>query len=55
VGKWPREYPLAVAKAKAEGAETQRSDETGLRSDDVRGSGYALNGQTPVVVAQATR
>jgi transposase len=30
-------------------------DETGLRSDDVRGRGYAPKGQTPVVLANVNR
>jgi transposase len=44
-----------AAKAKTEGAEIQWGDETGLRSDDVRGRGYAPKGQTPVVLANANR
>jgi hypothetical protein len=41
VGKWlNEEYPKIAAKAKAEGAEIQWGDETGLHSDDVRGRGY---------------
>lgn len=43
------EYPAIVARAKAEGAEIQWGDETGLRSDDVRGRGFAPKGKTPVV------
>nr|CCA79655.1 putative transposase [blood disease bacterium R229] len=37
------------ARAKAEGAEIHWGDESGLRSDDVRGRSYAPKGQTPVV------
>lgn len=50
VKQWlDEEYPQIAARAKAEGAEIHWGDETGLRSDDVRGRGYALKGQTPVV------
>jgi hypothetical protein len=38
-----------LPRAKAEGAEIHWGDESGLRSDDVRGRSYALKGQTPVV------
>jgi transposase len=43
------EYPQIAARAKTEGAEIHWGEETGLRSDDVRGRGYAPKGQTPVV------
>ena len=43
------QYPEIAARAKAENAEIHWGDETGLRSDDVRGRGYAPKGQTPVV------
>ena len=50
VKKWlDEEYPAIAASAKAEGAEIHWGDETGLRSDDVRGRGYAPQGETPVV------
>ena len=50
VRKWlDEDYPQIAARAKAEGAEIHWGDETGLRSDDVRGRGYAPKGQTPVV------
>lgn len=50
VRKWlDEEYPQIAARAKAEGAEIHWGDETGLRSDDVRGRGYAPKGHTPVV------
>ena len=50
VKKWlEEEYPVIAACAKVEGAEIHWGDETGLRSDDVRGRGYAPPGQTPVV------
>ena len=50
VKKWLEEdYPVIAGRAKAEGAEIHWGDETGLRSDDVRGRSYAPQGQTPVV------
>jgi len=56
VAKWVNEeYPKIAAAARQEGAEIQWGDETGLRSDDVRGRGYAPKGKTPVVVANARR
>lgn len=42
------EYPRIAAQAKSEGAEIHWGDETGLRSDDQRGRGYAPKGKTPV-------
>lgn len=56
VRKWlDKEYPEIVARAKAEGAEIHWGDETGLRSDDVRGRGYAPKGRTPVVRVTSKR
>jgi transposase len=56
VAKWVgEEYPQIAKAAKTEGAEILWSDETGLRSDDVRGRGYAPKGKTPVVLANANR
>ena len=50
VKKWlDEEYPAIAARAKTEGAEIQWGDESGLRSDDVRGRSYAPKGETPVV------
>ena len=50
VRKWlDEEYPKIATRAKTEGAEIHWGDETGLRSDDVRGRGYGPKGQTPVV------
>jgi transposase len=50
VQKWlDKEYPVIAACARVEGAEIHWGDETGLRSDDVRGRSYAPQGQTPVV------
>ena len=56
VSKWVNEeYPKIAKRAKTEGAEIQWGDEAGLRSDDVRGRGYAPKGQTPVVLTNANR
>ena len=56
VAKWVNEqYTKIAAQAKQEGAEIQWGDETGLRSDDVRGRGYAPRGKTPIVLANANR
>jgi transposase len=56
VKKWlEEEYPAIAQRAKAEGAEIQWGDETGLRSDDVRGRSYAPKGQTPVVQVCSNR
>ena len=43
------EYPAIARRAKLEGGEIHWGDETGLRSDDVRGRSYAPRGDTPVV------
>jgi transposase len=56
VTKWVNEeYPEIAKAAKTEGAEIHWGDETGLRSDDVRGRGYAPKGKTPVALANANR
>jgi transposase len=50
VRRWlRRDYPEVAARAKAEGGTIFWGDETGLRSDDVRGRGYAPRGRTPEV------
>lgn len=50
IKKWLHEDCPAIAqRAKAEGAEIHWGDESGLRSDDVRGCSDAPKGQTPVV------
>jgi hypothetical protein len=50
VKKWlDEDYPAIAARAKAEGAEIHWGDESGLRSDDVRGRGFAPKGHTPVI------
>ncbi len=50
VRRWlRRDYPVIAARAKAEGGRIFWGDETGLRSDDVRGRSYAPRGRTPEV------
>ncbi len=50
VRKWKGErYPAIKARAAQEDAEIFWGDETGLRSDDVRGRSYSRRGHTPVV------
>ena len=49
------EYPTIQERAKAENTEIHWGDETGLRSDDLRGRGYAPKGETPVVRVQQRR
>ena len=50
VRKWKEEvYPRIAERAKAEGADILWSDETGMRSDDVRGRSFAKRGHTPIV------
>jgi transposase len=56
VNKWlGATYPEIAARAKQEGAQIHWGDESGLRSDDVRGRGYAPKGQTPVLRVNARR
>lgn len=56
VRKWLEdEYPVIAARARFEGAEMHWGDETGLRSDDVRGRSFALRGKTPVVRINSKR
>src|SRR3954463_3214708 len=46
--RWPgRDSPAIAAQAKTEGGAIFWGDETGLRSDDVRGRSYAPRGRTP--------
>ena len=55
VRRWlEQDYPALQRKARREGAEIHWGDETGLRSDDVNGRGYAPKGQTPVRRAKGT-
>ena len=50
VKKWlDEDYPVIAVRARAEGAEIHWGDESGLRSNDVRGRSFAPKGQTPVV------
>jgi transposase len=50
VRRWLREeYPAIAARAGEEDGIVLWGDETGLRSDDVRGRSYAPRGKTPVV------
>jgi transposase len=50
VRRWlTEEYPAIRARAHREKGKLFWGDETGLRSDDVRGRSYAPRGQTPVV------
>ena len=56
VQRWlTQHYPSIEQRAKAEGAEIHWADETGLRSDDVRGRSYAPKGQTPEVQVSQRR
>ena len=48
-------YPRIAQEAKAAGAEILWGDETGLRSDDVRGRSFAPKGKTPVVRVNSRR
>jgi transposase len=50
VRRWlRRDYPAIVARAKRARGTIFWGDETGLRSDDVRGRSYAPRGRTPLV------
>jgi transposase len=50
VRRWlRREYPAIVARARRARGVIFWGDETGLRSDDVRGRSYAPRGRTPLV------
>ena len=50
VRRWLRQdYPAIVARAKKTGGAVFWGEETGLRSDDVRGRSYAPRGRTPQV------
>ena len=48
-----KEYPAIAARARQEKAEIHWGDETGLRSDDVKGRSYAPKGKTPVQYVKA--
>lgn len=50
VKRWlEEEYPGIERRAKEQGAEIHWSDETGVKSTDIRGRGFAPKGKTPVV------
>ena len=50
VRRWlRRDYPAVAARAKAGGGLVFWGDETGLRSNDVRGRSYAPRGRTPLI------
>ncbi len=50
VAQWlETSYPAIVARAKAEGAEINWGDETGIEADDYMVKGFAPKGKTPVV------
>jgi transposase len=56
VKKWlDTDYPVIASRAKSEGAEIHWGDESGLRSDDVRGRSYAPKGETPVIRVNSKR
>jgi transposase len=56
VRKWlDEDYPAIARRAKAEGGEIHWGDETGLRSDDVRGRSFAPKGETPVILINSRR
>src|SRR5919202_530276 len=56
VQRWLRQdYPAIVARAKRERAVIFWGDETGLRSDDVRGRSYAPRGRTPTIRVRQKR
>lgn len=56
VRRWLEEdFPAIRSRARKEEAEIHWGDETGLRSDDVRGRSYAPRGLTPVVRVNQNR
>lgn len=56
IKKWLDEtYPSIETRAKAEKAELQWGDETGISNGDQRGRGYAPRGKTPLVNINARR
>jgi transposase len=56
VRQWLREdYPAIAERAKAEGAEIQWADETGVSNQANYGRSYAPTGQTPVIPRPAAR
>ncbi|MEX3640176.1 IS630 family transposase [Paraburkholderia sp. BR14320] len=56
IARWLDEhYPTIAKEAKQEEPTILWGDETGLRSDHVSGTGFALKGQTPLVRATGQR
>ena len=56
VKRWlDEEYPVIAKRAKAEEAEIHWADETSIVNTDVRGRGYAPQGQTPVMKTPGRR
>lgn len=56
IQQWLREdYPAIAERAKAEGAEIQWADETGISNQANYGRSYAPVGQTPIIPRPATR
>ncbi len=56
VQRWKeQQYPAIKARAAQEGASIYWGDETGLRSDDVRGRSYSKQGRTPVIRVRQIR
>src|SRR5919205_565494 len=56
VAQWrDQEFPKIAARAKREGAVVLFADESGIRSDHHAGTTWALEGQTPVVMANGAR
>lgn len=56
VRKWlEEEYPVIAQRAKEETAEIHWADETAIVNTDVRGRGYAPQGQTPVMKTPGKR
>jgi transposase len=49
------DYPAIATRARKEGAEIHWGDETGLRSDDVRGRSFSPVGETPVIRVSSKR
>jgi hypothetical protein len=56
VNKWlDTEYPAIAEKAKKEGGEIHRDDETALVNTHVHGRSYAPKGETPLTLAPGSR
>jgi transposase len=56
IAQWlETDYPKIAAQAKKEKAIIYWADQSGLRSDDVRGRSFSLKGQTPEIAATGKR